>query len=110
MQVTISGRHMAVSEEMQDYCREKVQRLPRYYDRVQSIEVVLDGKDGHHTAELIVHSDGTPPLVAHEAHDDLHAAVDLVLDKMERQLTRLKEKLRNRKHPPRTPDEVTPEA
>ena len=102
MQVTVSGRHMGVSEALKDYCQEKAERLVRFYDRIQSIEVVLDGKKGHHTAEMIVHTDGTQPFVASEAQDDVFAAVDLLLDKIERQLRRHKEKLRNRKHPPRT--------
>ena len=103
MVVTVSGRHMGVSEPLKKYCEEKAERLSRFYDRIQSIEVVLDGRDGHHTAEMIVHTDRTQPFVASEAHDDAYAAVDLLLDKIERQLRRHKERLRNRKHPPRTP-------
>lgn len=102
MQITVSGRHMGISDGIRAYCEEKAGRLTRYYDRIQSIEVVLDGKAGEHTAEIIVHSDGTPPFVATEAREDLHAAIDLLVDKMERQLTKHKEKLRNRKHPPKT--------
>ena len=63
----------------------------------------MDGKNGHHTAEIIVRIDGTQPFVASEQHEDVYAAMDLLLDKIERQLRRHKEKLRNRKHPPRAP-------
>lgn len=106
MQVTVSGRHMGVSEALKQYCREKAQRLARFYDRIQSIEVILDGHDGSHTAEMIVHSDGTPPFVASEEQEDIYAAVDLLLDKIERQIRRHKERLRNRKHPPKAPGEA----
>lgn len=102
MQVTVSGRHMGVSDAIKAYCEEKAGRLPRYYDRIQSIELVLDGKAGMHTAEIIVHTEGNQPVVATEQHEDLHASIDLLIDKAERQLTKMKEKLRNRKHPPRT--------
>lgn len=106
MQVTVSSRHMGLSDAIKSYCQEKAGRLPRYYDRIQSIEVVLDGKAGVHTAEIIVHTEGThQPVVATEEHEDLHASIDLLMDKAERQLTKLKEKLRNRKHPPRTGSE-----
>lgn len=98
MQVVISGRHMSVSDEVKGYCNEKAERLTRFYDRVQSIEVILDGQNGSHSAELIVHADRTDPFIAQEQHADLHAAVDMVMDKVERQLRRHKEKLRNRKH------------
>jgi putative sigma-54 modulation protein len=102
MQVTVSGRHMGVSDSVRGYCEDKVSRLPRFYDRIRSVELILDGHEGHHSAEIIVHLDGTHPFVASEEHDDLHAAVDLLLDKIERQIRRHKERVRNRKHPPRT--------
>lgn len=104
MQVRVSGRHMGVSEALREYCEKKAERLIRFYDRIQSIEVVLDGRNGKHSAEMIVHSVGTAPFVATEEHDDAYAAVDLLLDKIEEQLRRHKEKLRNRKHPPKPPE------
>lgn len=110
MQVTVTGRHMGVSDALKAYCKEKVERLPRFFDRIQLIEVVLDGKSGQHSAELIVHAAGAPqPFVAREQDEDAFAAVDLVMDKIEEQLRRYKEKHRNRKHPPRGPVEPAPD-
>lgn len=100
MQVTVTGRHMGVSEALKTYCLEKSERLPRLLDRVQSVEVIVDGREGQHTVEMIVHSAGSTPFVATEQHADAFAAVDLVIDKIEEQLRRYKEKHRNRKHPP----------
>ena len=105
MQITVSGRHMGISDSLKQYCEDKSERLIRFYDRIQSIEVILDGNNGQHFAEMIVHSEGTQPFVAHEQHDDAYAAVDLMLDKVERQIRRHKEKLRNRKHPPKSGEE-----
>lgn len=101
MQITVTGRHMGISESLKSYCQKKSERLARFYDRIQSIDVILDGRDGQHFAEMIVHSDSTQPFVAREQHEDAYAAVDLMLDKVERQIRRHKEKLRNRKHPPK---------
>ncbi len=101
MQVTVTGRHMGVSDALRDYCRQKAERLPRFLDRIQSIEVIVEGKDGVHTVEMIVHSAGAQPFVASEQHVDAYAAVDLLVDKIEEQLRRYKERHRNRKHPPR---------
>jgi putative sigma-54 modulation protein len=108
MQVTVTGRHMGVSDALRQYCLEKAERLPRFLDRILSIEVVLEGRDGVHTAEIIVHSAGSPPFVATEQHADAYAAVDLLIDKIEEQLRRYKERHRNRKHPPRTGGEEAP--
>lgn len=102
MQITVTGRHMGVGEPLKAYCLEKAGRLPRFFDRIQSIEVVLDGRGGVHAVELIVHAAGAPrPFVASEEDKDAYAAVDLAMDKIEGQLRRYKEKHRNRKHPPR---------
>jgi putative sigma-54 modulation protein len=106
MQVKVSGRHMGVTEALKQYCEEKSLKLTRFYDRIQRIEVVLDGKNGVHTAEMIVHTERTDPFVATEQNADAYAAVDLLVDKIERQLTRHKEKVRNRKHPPREAPET----
>jgi len=99
MQVTVTGRHMGVSDPLKRYCLGKAEKLARYFDRVVSVQVILDGRDGRHSAEVIVHVDRAEPFVAVEAHDDAYAAFDLVLDKIERQLRRHKERVRNRKHP-----------
>lgn len=98
MQVRVSGRHMGVADGVKSYCSEKADKLTKFYDRINLIEVVLDGQNGRHEAEMIVHAEGVDPFVAKEHHDDLYAAVDLVLEKIEGQLRRHKEKLRNRKH------------
>ena len=99
MQVNVTSRHMTVNDATRDYCTQKAERLVRFYDRIRSIDVILDGHEGRHSAEMIVHTDGTHPFVASEEHEDLHAAVALLLDKVERQIRRHKERLRNRKHP-----------
>lgn len=107
MNVTVSGRHMSVSDSLKRYCLEKAEKLERFFNRIQAIDVVLDGQAGMHTAEIIVHADGNQPFVASERQEDVYAAIDILIDKLERQLTRHKEKLRNRKHPPRLPSVET---
>lgn len=105
MKVIVSGRHMSVSEDVKNYCIEKAEKLTRYYDRLRSIEVILDGHSGSHSVEMIVHADRTDPFIASQDQDDIFAAVDLVVDKLERQLTRHKERHRNRKHMARPSEE-----
>jgi putative sigma-54 modulation protein len=105
MEVTVTGRHMGISESLKSYCREKAEKLIRFYDRIQLIEVILDGNNGQHSAEMIVHTAGAQPFVAREVQEDAYAAVDLMLDKIERQIRRHKQKLRNRKHPPKAAEE-----
>jgi len=97
VQILITGRHLQLSDEMQRYVREKAGKLPRYYERLNSIEVVIAQHAGHFEVEMLVSADHRQSFVGRESHQDVFAAVDLLMDKMERQLTRHKEKVRNRK-------------
>ncbi len=97
MQVSVSGRHVNVTEEIKAYAAKKAEKLPRFYDRVQAIEVILDHEGGNFTVDMIVTS-GKANFIAHEAGSDVFALLDMIVDKVGRQLTRHKEKFRNRKH------------
>ena len=105
MQISIIGRHTDLPEELKQYINKKVQKLPRFYNRITSIEVIVDGDSRDSKVELIVKATRHQPLVAHESGNDRYASVDLAVDKMERQLRRHKERLRNHKHPER-PDKT----
>lgn len=97
MQISVTGRHVRVTDEVKNYAARKAEKLPRFYNRVQAIEVVLDHEGGDFTVDMIVTS-GKSNFIAHESGPDVFALVDLITDKLERQLTRHKEKSRNRKH------------
>jgi len=98
MDFTISGRHLEVTEAIHDYAEKKTAKLPRYYDRVQEISVVIDKRDREFEVELIVDVERADSFLAKGSGDDLYACIDDVVDKAERQLTDHKEKIRNRKH------------
>ncbi|MCP4590305.1 MAG: ribosome-associated translation inhibitor RaiA [bacterium] len=100
MQISVTGRHVEVTERVKDYAREKASKLPRFFDRVSSIDVVLDHVSDAYSAEIIVHADRTDPFIAHESGPDMLALIDILTDKLGRQLRRHKERLRNRKHHP----------
>jgi ribosomal subunit interface protein len=96
---------------MRGYAEQKVQRLPRFYDRVQAVEVILDRESDMASVEMIVTAGGKQTFVAKEVGPDALACIDLLVDKIERQLTRRKEKFRNRKHiGKRTEPYETPES
>jgi putative sigma-54 modulation protein len=97
VQITVTGRHVKVTQEVKDYAAQKAEKLLRFYDRVQAIEVILDLEGDNFTVDMIV-SSGRNNFIAHEAGPDVFAAVDLIVDKLGRQLKRHKEKFRNRKH------------
>ncbi len=97
MQISVTGRHVEVSGEVEDYVRGKAGRLTKYYDRIHEIEVILDHESEQFSAEIIVRADHKQTFVARGTGPDTFALIDGIMDKLERQLTKHKEKLRNRK-------------
>jgi len=105
MEMTITGRHLDVTDAIREYAQGKVAKLPRYYDRVTAIELIADRTDHnqHFEVELIVKVERADPFVGKVVGQDLYACIDEAVDKLERQLTDHKEKRRNRKHQPPRP-------
>jgi putative sigma-54 modulation protein len=98
VQIQITGRHVEVPQDVREYIHEKVGKLPRFYDRIHEVEVVLDHESEQFITEMIVRVDKRHTFVARETGPDTFALVDLVVDKLERQLRRHKEKRRDHKH------------
>lgn len=98
MQITITGRHADLSPRLKEYASEKADKLSRFYDRVQSVEVVFDQDGIRHRCEIIARADHATTFVAREEHAEALASLDAAVKDLERQLTRHKEKFRNRKH------------
>ncbi len=103
MQIKISARHGHLSDATQDFIREKAQRLLRFFERLTSIEVTVDLKnDTHKMVEFLVSAEHKHDFVARETNNDILAAVDLVVDKLEGQLRRYKEKVQDHRRTPST--------
>jgi len=99
MEITVTGRHVDITTPIREYAQAKSGKLTKYFDRISMIEVVAEKRDGRlFDVELIAHVDRHEHFVAHGTGEDLYACIDEASDKMERQLTDHKEKLRNRKH------------
>lgn len=96
---TITGKHVEITEAIREHVRDKTDKLPRYYNNISQIEVVIDGNDGgQQSVEVIVRGDGGNVFIGKESGDDTYACIDIAVHKVERQLRRKKEKQRNNKH------------
>ena len=97
MNISVTCRHDYKTDEVKNYALEKVKKLGRFFNNITKIEIILDlGKDMHSADALISVSRGIR-LVGHALHENDHGAIDLVIDKMERQLVRFKEKVKDRR-------------
>lgn len=97
MDITISGKHMPITEAIEAHARDKASKLTRYYDRLSKLEIIVDKSDDQRTfeVEFVAHIDGHDHMVANASHTDLYHGLEHAVKKMERQLTDLKEKLRS---------------
>lgn len=97
MQIKISTRHGHVSEETQAKITTKVERLTRFFDRISAVEVTIDLE--HREApsvDLRVSAKHKHDLVATDHSDNLMASIDNVVEKMEQQLRKYKQKVQDR--------------
>lgn len=105
MEILVTGRHLDVSESMSQFARDKVSRLQRLYDRIESVQIIIEQHTNRIRTEIVTRTDHKSTFVAQVEAEVFHESIDLAIDKMERQLREHKEKLRNRKHQPgSTPD------
>jgi putative sigma-54 modulation protein len=103
VEIKISARHGHLSEATQAFIREKAQRLLHIFQRLTIIEVTVDLKDDvNKVVEFVVAAEHKHDFVAREVHTDVLAAVDLVMDKLEQQLRRYKEKIQDHRRRPST--------
>jgi len=95
VQIKISARHGHLSEETQQFIREKAERLLHFFERIQSIEVTVDLKEESRMVEFLVSAEHKHDFVASDSNADILAAVDMALDKLERQVRKYKEKIQD---------------
>ena len=98
MKISITGRHMHVHDSVKEYALEKAGKLDRYNDQIQHTEIIVANEGDRKLVEMIVTTRRGGKHVGQVEHEDTFAAIDLLMDKMKRQLEREKEKLKNRKH------------
>jgi len=94
MQVTVTFRHIEPTEPLRRYAADKVQRLSKYLHRPMGAHVILSVLKKNHRAEINLSANGTS-LFSEEVTNDLYSAIDLALDKIERQVKKLNAKRKN---------------
>jgi putative sigma-54 modulation protein len=100
VETIISGRHVDITPALKDYTRERAGKLTKYFNGITKIVVTLASESGRQSAEMIISARRNLTLIGVVEDRDLYAAIDLVTDKMERQLTKWKEKIRDHRGQP----------
>ena len=102
MNLTISGHHLEVTQALRNYVTTKLDRITRHFDQVVDIRVILTvekqrEKERRQRAECNIHVKGGD-LFAESSHEDLYAAVDELIDKLDRQVGRHKTRVQDHHH------------
>jgi putative sigma-54 modulation protein len=92
MQIDLTGHHVDLTTPMRDYVNSKMERLERHFDHVTDVHVVLSVEKTRHKAEATMNVSGGK-LFADSVEEDMYAAIDGLVDKLDRQVKKHKEKL-----------------
>lgn len=102
MNLTVTGHHVDVTASMRNYVTEKMERLQRHSENLFGVHVILTVEKMRKKAEATIQVAGTK-LYADTTEPDMYAAIDLLTDKLDRQLIRHKEKLKTHRRSSKEP-------
>ncbi|MGL5084026.1 MAG: ribosome hibernation-promoting factor, HPF/YfiA family [Microcoleaceae cyanobacterium] len=112
MKLVIQGKNLEVTDSIHDYVQQKISKAVSHFQQLMTeVDVHLSVArnpriNSQQTAEVTIYANGTV-IRAQESSESLYASIDMVADKIARQLRKYKEK-RNAKHPPKTGEVVAP--
>ncbi|MEO8464893.1 MAG: ribosome-associated translation inhibitor RaiA [Gammaproteobacteria bacterium] len=92
MQLSVSGHHIEITESLRDYVGTKLAKLERHFDHLTDIHCVLTVEKLEHKAEATIHVGGGT-IHADSIETNMYAAIDILVDRLDRQVKRHKEKL-----------------
>lgn len=92
MQVNITGHHVELTQALRSYVENKCERLERHFEQLTNIHVVLSVEKLRHKAEATLHLNKANVFASAE-DEDMYAAIDDLVDKLDRQIKKHREKL-----------------
>ncbi len=92
MQINITGHHIDITDSLRDYVNTKMDKLTRHFDHVTNIHVILSVEKQDQKADATVHASGVD-LFAQHTSQDMYASIDGLIDKLDRQIIKHKEKI-----------------
>lgn len=105
MRVSITGRHMEMTEALKAYIENGLEKIRTHFDKVIDVDVVLDVEKERHIADINLHANGVR-IHSHEVSTDMYASVDAVMAKLDKQIQKYKGRI-NRHKPRISPEEMS---
>ncbi|MGL4473425.1 MAG: ribosome hibernation promoting factor [Shewanella sp.] len=92
MQINLTGHHVEVTDSLREYVENKFTKLERHFEQINNVHVVLNVEKNQQIAEAKLLVSGGE-IFATSEHQDMYAAIDALIDKLDRQVIKHKEKL-----------------
>ena len=92
MQLSVSGHHVEVTDSLRGYVETKIEKIGRHFDLVSDVHCILTVEKLRHQAEATVSVNGGK-IYADATEEDMYAAIDGLVDKLDRRVRKYKEKL-----------------
>jgi putative sigma-54 modulation protein len=92
MQLNVSGHHVEITDSLRGYVESKIERLERHFDLVSDVHCILSVEKLRHKAEAKVSVNGGT-IFAETTEEDMYAAIDGLVDKLDRRVRKYKEKM-----------------
>ncbi len=93
MQINLTGHHVEITDSLRNYVDTKFSKLERHFDHISNVHVILNVEKLTQKAEATVHLSGADVFASSE-DTDMYAAIDSMVDKLDRQVLKHKEKLK----------------
>ena len=92
MQINLSGHHIEITDPLRDFVNSKFAKLERHFEQINNVQVTLTVEKLNQIAEAKLNVNGGE-IFANSQHEDMYAAIDALIDKLDRQIIKHKEKL-----------------
>lgn len=92
MQINLTGHHIDITDSLREYVMSKFEKLERHFDHINNVHVILNVQKLQQIAEAKLNVNGGEVFAVHE-HENMYAAIDGLIDKLDRQVIKHKEKL-----------------
>ena len=93
MQINLTGHHVEITDSLRNYVDTKLSKLERHFDHISNVHVILNVEKLNQKAEATMHLSGAEVFASSE-NTDMYAAIDSMVDKLDRQVIKHKEKLK----------------
>ncbi len=93
MQINLTGHHLDITDSLRNYVTEKFERIARHFDHINNVHVILQVEKVRQIAEAKLNVNGGE-IFANSESEDMYASIDTLIDKLDRQVIKHKEKMK----------------